>query len=88
MNEPGDPPTGRPCLNSPMPIQRNDFGSTALECDDWLLSIHRPNLSNKEEVLQQLMDIVPASVTLTDPSQEQLASRPSSAFHRSKSTLA
>ena len=82
VNEPGDPPTRCPCLNSPMPIQwkANIEKSTASECDDWLLSIHRPNLPNaKEEKC--------CSVTLTDPSHEQLTSRPSSAFHRRDQTL-
>jgi hypothetical protein len=49
MNEPGDPPTCCSCLNSPMPIHRNESGPTALECDDWLLLIHRPNLSNAKD---------------------------------------
>jgi len=46
MDEPGDPPTRRSCLNSPVPIKTNDGRFAAVECEDWFLSIHRPNLSN------------------------------------------
>jgi hypothetical protein len=44
-------------------------------------------MQKRRKELQQLMDIVPVGVTLTDPSVEQLASRPSSALHRRDSTL-
>ena len=80
MNKPDDEPPRCSSLDSPVPIQTFDEKSTDLECGDWLLSIHRPNLPNaKEEKC--------CSVTLTDPSHEQLTSRPSSAFHRRDQTL-
>ena len=57
----------------------------------WLLARVDPSTKSvkckRRKVLQQLMDIVPVSVTLTDPSSEQLNSRPSSAFQRREITL-
>jgi hypothetical protein len=78
MNEPGDQPTRRPCLNPAMPIKTNDRikKSAAFEYGDGFLSIQRPNLPNEkdEKKLQQLRDIVPVGVTLMDPPEEQVAS--------------
>ena len=57
----------------------------------WLLARVDPSTKSvkckRRKVLQQLMDIVPVSVTLTDPSSEQLNSRPSSAFQRREFTI-
>ena len=90
-NEPSNPPTHRSFLNSPMPIQTSDFGSISLECNEWFVSIHRPNLTNEENrfvsAVSTRKNIMSVSLTLMDPSVEQLASRLSSVFQRRACTL-
>jgi len=74
-----------------MPIQTNDFGSISLECNEWFVSIHRPNLTNEENrfvsAVSTRKNIMSVSLTLMDPSVEQLASRLSSVFQRRACTL-